>query len=173
MKWCVIIGFALLSAFLFADLLLSRSARPLSGPSVTVPFKHSLHADSIGLDCAACHTGAFAMGKAFMPTKADCMDCHRLPLTERKEIEELDSALSKAPEQPWARLSELPEHVVFHHGVHRAAGVSCADCHGNGYSKDVYGGESFDMKTCLSCHRGESFKEKNFRAAVYCAACHR
>ncbi|MBR1746306.1 MAG: GerW family sporulation protein, partial [Fibrobacter sp.] len=43
-----------------------------------------------------------------------------------------------------------------------------------GAKADVYGGENFSMQMCLACHRGETFKQKNFRrAATYCAACHR
>lgn len=109
------------------------------------------------------------------------MDCHRLPLTENPGIEKLDSALAAAPAYPWEHTPELPEHVVFHHGVHAAAGVECADCHrgfaGGSSQKakaDVYGGDNFNMQMCISCHRGDTFKQKNFkRAATYCAACHR
>lgn len=175
MKWFAIVFFAVVSAFFLADLLLGQGVvrEPYDGVRSEIPFIHALHGDSIGLSCAACHTGANSMAKAFFPTKAECMDCHRLPLTESEGIERLDSALSAAPEQPWTKKSVLPEHVVFHHGVHRAAGVECADCHGNGYAKDSYGGEKFDMRMCLSCHRGETFKEKDFKAPVYCAACHR
>lgn len=137
-----------------------------------VPFDHALHGDSIGLDCAACHTGAKSGARAFMPAKSDCMDCHRLPLTENPGIEKLDSALADAPEHPWKAVSQLPDHVVFHHGVHAAAGVTCADCHGG--NKGVGGSLKIDMKTCLQCHKGETFKERNFKpAATYCAACHR
>ena len=161
-----------------------------------VPFDHSLHGDSIGLDCAACHTGSKSGARAYMPAKSDCMDCHRLPLTEKPGIEKLDSALADAPEHPWKAVSQLPDHVVFHHGVHSAAGVTCADCHGGrgavaravddreaiardakkvpNYERNVYGGLKIDMKTCLQCHKGETFKERNFKpAATYCAACHR
>ena len=113
------------------------------------------------------------------------MDCHRLPLTENPGIEKLDSALAAAPAYPWVHTPELPEHVVFHHGVHAAAGVECADCHRgfvtlspsatrNAAKADMYGGDNFSMQMCIACHRGDSFKQKNFkRAATYCAACHR
>ena len=92
----------------------------------SIPFDHALHGDSIGLDCAACHTGSRASANAFMPSKADCMDCHRLPLTENPGIETLDSMLANADERPWSHKRHLPDHVVFHHGVHAAAGVACA-----------------------------------------------
>ena len=178
---------AAVCAFFLADFLFCQKATPArvgadtSGPS-SIAFFHALHGDSIGLACTACHTGAASAARAYMPAKADCMDCHRLPLTEKPGIEKLDSALAAAPVYPWAHKSKLPEHVVFHHGVHAAAGVQCADCHrsaGRGPAAansmaDVYGGEKFTMQSCLACHRGETSSSKNFkRAATYCAACHR
>ena len=171
-KWMTLV-FCVVFAFFLADFLMGepRVAVHDAGP---VPFNHALHGDSIGMDCTACHTGANARAEAFMPSKADCMDCHRLPLTEKPGIETLDSVLSNADERPWSHKRFLPEHVVFHHGVHHVAGVACSDCHGQGYMNNRYGGEKFDMQTCLKCHRGELFKEKGFKpAATYCAACHR
>lgn len=179
--------FAVVCAFFLADFLFCQKEAPVrvgadtSGPS-SIAFFHALHGDSIGLACTACHTGAASRARAYMPAKADCMDCHRLPLTENPGIEKLDSALAAAPAYPWEHVRELPEHVVFHHGVHTAAGVQCADCHrsaGRGPAKnnsmaDVYGGDRFNMQSCLACHRGETAISKIFkRAATYCAACHR
>lgn len=138
----------------------------------TVPFNHQLHGDSIGLDCVSCHTGSRSGTSALLPTKKDCQDCHRFPLTESDGIEKLNMALNKAPDIPWKKMRLLPEHVFFHHGVHSAAGVRCSDCHG-GVNQNVYGGERLDMKNCLQCHRGETFTERGFKAATYCAACHR
>lgn len=189
MKWICIAFFSMLSAFMLADFLFSQVNTPVRNGSeriegaVYIPFKHALHGKSIGLDCVNCHSGVRSEGHAFFPNKADCMDCHRLPLTENPGIETLDSALASAPDYPWGKTSSLPEHVVFHHGVHYAAGVACDDCHGvrtlgrvngDGYKNDVYGGESFSMQTCVNCHRGVTFAEKGFlKASVECAACHR
>ena len=192
-KWAGFV-FAVVFAFFLADFLFCQKAAPVrvgadtSGPS-SIAFFHALHGDSIGLTCTACHTGAASEARAYMPAKADCMDCHRLPLTENPGIEKLDSALAAAPAYPWVHTPELPEHVVFHHGVHAAAGVECADCHrsfaggssqkagvtrGPAQKADVYGGDNFSMQMCIACHRGDTFKQKNFkRAATYCAACHR
>ena len=181
---------AVVCAFFLADFLFCQKATPVrvgadaGGPN-SIAFLHELHGENIGLDCSHCHTGAASGARAYMPAKADCMDCHRLPLTENPGIEKLDSALAAAPAYPWKHESVLPEHVVFHHGVHAAAGVECADCHRgfvtlspsatrNAAKADMYGGENFSMQMCIACHRGETFKQKNFRrAATYCAACHR
>lgn len=167
------LAFGVVFAFFLADFLMGEPRVPEHAPG-PIPFDHALHGDSIGLDCAACHTGARASANAYMPSKADCMDCHRLPLTENPRIETLDSVLAKADDRPWSHKRILPEHVVFHHGVHAAAGVACSDCHGSNHMQNRYGGEKFDMQSCLKCHRGEAFKEKGFKpAATYCAACHR
>ena len=89
--------FAVVCAFFLADFLFCQKATPVrvgadtSGPS-SIAFFHALHGDSIGLTCTACHTGAASVARAYMPAKADCMDCHRLPLTENPGIEKLDSA---------------------------------------------------------------------------------
>lgn len=178
MKYVAIAILGMISAFLLADFLFGQPPAPVHSASF-IPFKHALHGDSIGLDCSQCHTGARSAAHAFMPAKSDCMDCHRLPLTENPGIVILDSALAQAPSEPWVYKSRLPDHVVFHHGVHAAAGVECADCHGRGtntpgFRNDLYGGEKFNMSMCLACHRGETFKEKKFKpAATYCGACHR
>ena len=168
-RWVVVLFVVVFSMFL-ADFLLEEPAVPERGMS-SIPFDHAIHGDSIGLDCFACHTGARASANAYMPSMADCMDCHRLPMNDKLAEEEMLVELS---EKPWSHKRHLPDHVVFHHGVHAAAGVACADCHGTGYRENRYGGEKFDMQACLKCHRGESFKDRAFKpAATYCAACHR
>ena len=166
---------ALLCGFFLADFLFCQQASEVKNPGI-IPFDHSLHGDSIGLDCSHCHTGVAYQAQAYMPSKADCMDCHRLPLTENPGIERLDSLLTKAEEFPWIHKRVLPEHVVFHHGLHSAAKVLCSDCHGSTekIQQNQYGGEHFTMQMCMDCHSGKSFKDREFkRAAVHCGACHR
>ena len=168
---------ALFCGFFLADFIFRQNPvdTKLAGE---IPFSHGLHGDSIGLDCSLCHTGVKYQAHAYMPSKTDCLDCHRLPLTEGEEAQKLDSILSTAQEYPWNHKKFLPEHVVFHHGVHYAAGVQCGDCHvmhdaGKG-RREQYGGELFSMKMCLDCHSKKTFKDRDFKpAAVYCGACHR
>ncbi|MCF0215850.1 MAG: hypothetical protein HUK21_05205 [Fibrobacteraceae bacterium] len=174
MKYFVVIIVALFSAFIMADLFFAPPAAPLRQGSRF--FRHQLHGENIGLECAACHQGAEVLDHAYMPSKSDCLACHRLPLTEGPMAESLDSAFADDtyPFYNWNVKSKLPEHVVFHHGVHAKAKVSCEDCHGSRYKDDLYGGEKFTMKFCTDCHQGKTFSTKNFRtAAVYCGACHR
>ena len=76
-----------------------------------VPFDHEKHADALGLECSKCHVGAEVGIHAQMPSKADCMDCHNLPLTESAEIEKLDKALLVSSEMPFTFTSLLPSNV--------------------------------------------------------------
>lgn len=175
MKYLMAGILALLCGFFLADFLFCQQASDAknSGP---IPFNHALHGDSIGLDCSHCHTGVADQAHAYMPSKKDCLDCHRLPLTEKPAIEQLDTLLSKAEEFPWTHKKVLPEHVVFHHGLHFAANVQCTDCHGSmeKIHKNLYGGEHFTMQMCMNCHSGKTFEDRGFKkAAIHCGACHR
>lgn len=90
MKYLMAGILALLCGFFLADFLFRQQGSEVKNPGI-IPFDHSLHGDSIGLDCSHCHTGVIYQAHAYMPSKADCMDCHRLPLTENPGIERLDS----------------------------------------------------------------------------------
>lgn len=114
MKYFAVTVLGAIFAFLLADFMLAQPSSPQStslqaslsdagGNATAIAFKHALHGDSIGLDCAHCHTGAKTAAHAYMPSKSDCIDCHRLPLTENPGIETLDSALSVAPSEPWVK----------------------------------------------------------------------
>ena len=175
MKYLMAGLLALLCGFFLADFLFRQQASEVKTPG-NIPFAHALHGDSIGLDCSHCHTGVTYQAHAYLPSKTDCMDCHRLPLTENPGIEKLDSALSRGEEFPWEHKRVLPEHVVFHHGLHFAAGVQCSDSHGSTekIQKNRYGGERFTMQSCLDCHSGKTFEGRGFKkAAIHCGACHR
>ncbi|HHX16194.1 MAG TPA: hypothetical protein GX724_08590 [Fibrobacter sp.] len=158
-----------ISALIFADYLMAPEP-PSRTKKAGVSFLHALHGDSLGLSCEMCHAGSMVGQRAYMPSKQDCMDCHRLPLTESEGIVALDSSLKKAPDYPWSVKSRLPAHVVFHHGVHAKANVSCEVCHSNESDWDRGVPPSVSMNECLACHRGE----KGFPpAATDCASCHR
>ena len=127
MKYLMAGLLALLCGFFLADFLFRQQASEVKTPG-NIPFDHALHGDSIGLDCSHCHTGVTYQAHAYLPSKTDCMDCHRLPLTENPGIEKLDSALSRAEEFPWVHKRVLPEHVVFHHALPcRAAWTAIAE----------------------------------------------
>ena len=75
MKYLMAGLLALLCGFFLADFLFRQPASEVKLPGM-IPFDHSLHGDSIGLDCLHCHAGAAYQAHAYMPSKADCMDCH-------------------------------------------------------------------------------------------------
>ncbi|MCK9183454.1 MAG: cytochrome c3 family protein [Fibrobacteraceae bacterium] len=143
---------------------------PLFTSNSGIAFSHRMHGDTLGLDCAKCHSGARISMRAFMPSKADCMDCHNLPLTDKPGIETLDSLLAKAPAEPFRMETLLPDHVIFHHGVHAKAGVSCETCHGSVEEIDKGRRAEVKMQKCLYCHNGNQGFPK---AATDCARCHR
>ena len=165
-KWAGLV-FAVVFAFFLADFLFCQKAAPVR----------------VGADTSGPNTIAF-LHAGFRYT---CLSLLPLPV-----IVIVSSCRSRTliPHNSERRIPQLRKHVVFHHGVHAAAGVQCADCHrsagtavpanaGRGLVKnnsmaDVYGGDNFTMQSCLACHRGETASSKNFkRAATYCAACHR
>ncbi len=135
-----------------------------------VPFRHEQHGENIGVECGKCHLGAQGGIRAGMPTKADCMDCHHLPLTDSPENTRLEKALAESPDCPFVFESLLPANVVFPHGLHAKAGVSCETCHGSLREIDAGRRPRIQMGECLACHRGErGFSE----SSTDCARCHR
>ncbi len=142
----------------------------VSSKSETIPFDHEKHGENLGIECSKCHPGALAGIRATMPSKADCMDCHNLPLTESPKNQELDRVLPDAQEMPFRSVSLLPRGVVFPHGLHAKAGVGCETCHGS--AKEIDSGKRPDvhMEECMACHLGK----RNFPpASTDCARCHR
>lgn len=171
MKGVAVIGgiVCFVVALIVADFLFTP-AEESSPVNRDIPFSHALHGANIGLDCTHCHSGARSGSNAFFPSKADCMDCHRLPLTEKPGIAKLDSALLKAGEHPWRVESAFPSDVVFHHGIHVHAGLSCESCHGSPEEIDRGRRAPVRMENCVACHR----KEIGTSGAMPdCAWCHR
>ena len=135
-----------------------------------ISFDHEKHGENIGVDCAKCHGGAETGMRALMPAKSDCMDCHNLPLTGTAEDEKLQEALKNASDFPFRFTSLLPANVIFPHGLHTKAGVTCETCHG--CAKEINAGTRaiVRMADCMDCHRGNRGFPK---ASTDCARCHR
>ncbi len=137
-------------------------------PVQPLPFEHATHcdADKGNMACLACHPGAESGAAAGMPTDTHCLDCHRHILADDARLAPLhaaanaDSPLYSGEPLRWRRVHALPGHVHFHHGLHAAKGVSCAECHPNPGS-----GKAMDMKGCLRCHRERALPTD-------CSACH-
>lgn len=138
-----------------------------------IPFSHALHGENLGLDCSKCHPGAYLGIRATMPSRADCMDCHNLPLSESSEIERLAQMLPNASERPFAFESQLPSNVFFPHGLHARISVSCETCHGTPAEIDAGRRPKVRMQECLACHREEQSVRDVSNASSDCARCHR
>ncbi len=137
-------------------------------PGQPVPFEHATHtdADKGNMPCLACHPGAERRAAAGMPLDAHCLDCHRHILPDDARLAPLhaaanpDSPIYSAEPLRWRRVHTLPAHAHFHHGLHAAKGVTCAECHPHpGADK------ALDMSACLRCHRERQLPTD-------CASCH-
>ncbi|GAB4128118.1 MAG: hypothetical protein Kow001_23060 [Acidobacteriota bacterium] len=91
----------------------------------------------------------------------------------------LDHDLRPAgPAQPirWIRVHRLPAFTVFHHGVHDAARIDCAYCHGTITTMErVRQVEGFGMGWCVDCHRqyeGRDLGTGPLHPRTDCGACH-
>jgi hypothetical protein len=157
---------AVLAGFVVMDLWLAGWVSPEPREPGRVPFNHAQHGDSLGVSCVYCHAGVLDKGRAQMPSKFTCLDCHRVPVSTAAGLPALDSALRKAPERPWDRGSRLPDHVRFHHSWHRIAGVDCVQCHGSVADIDAGLRAEVRMASCITCHEKDT-------VSTDCSFCHR
>lgn len=133
-----------------------------------LPFSHATHTavDGVNMQCQGCHTGAEQGGAAGLPHASVCLDCHRHILSNDERLLPLhaaanaDSPIYTGAPLRYVRRAPLPAHVHFHHSLHTAAGISCAECHPTP-DKPV----PHTMDSCLDCHRKQS-------VPTNCDACH-
>jgi Cytochrome c7 and related cytochrome c len=122
-----------------------------------IPFSHSLHAGSIGLDCRFCHAQVEVSENAGMPSAALCLGCHQQVWTGAAILAPLHDSVELGDPIAWASVHRLPGHARFHHGVHVQAGVDCATCHGAVQTMPrTVKVHSMSMGWCLECHRAAS-----------------
>jgi hypothetical protein len=119
-----------------------------------IPFRHDIHAGTLGLDCRFCHSSVEQSATAGMPSANTCLTCHSQIWTGANVLEPLRSSVTLDQPVRWSSVHRLPEHAYFHHAVHVAANISCATCHGavETMSRTVKT-ETLSMGWCLSCHR--------------------
>ncbi len=76
----------------------------------------------------------------------------------------------------WTRVHRLPAFTVFHHGVHHAARIDCAYCHGAVNTMErVRQAEDLGMGWCVDCHRqyeGRTSAAGPLHPRTDCGACH-
>jgi hypothetical protein len=162
----VMVVTSLIVVFLVRETTLSPTAQP--APEQPIDFPHELHVKSLGLDCTFCHRTATTEASAGMPALQQCMFCHQVvqPATNT-EIQKLVTAWNAGKPVDWARVYQLPDHVVFVHEAHLNAGVTCATCHGDVASMtQIRQVRDLRMGDCIACHM-------KMNAPTECATCHR
>ncbi len=83
------------------------------------------------------------------------MNCHLVVRADSPHIKKVQEAFRSGKAIEWVRVHELPDHVLFPHKRHLAAGLDCVNCHGDIGSMDVVEQVSpLTMGWCLDCHRG-------------------
>src|SRR5262245_10797471 len=128
-------------------------------PIQTVPFKHSIHVDQLGLDCRYCHSAVEKSWYSNVPAAATCMNCHNQVLKDDPRLALVrESAVTGKP-IPWVQIHKLPDFVYFNHSVHVNRGVSCFHCHDRiDLMDEVRQAQPLSMSFCLDCHRDPAKK---------------
>ena len=118
-----------------------------------VPFSHEHHAGGLKIDCRYCHDTVETSPVAGLPPTHTCMSCHSQIWTDEEMLQPVVRSLVEGQPIRWNRVTEVPDFVYFHHGVHVNAGVGCDTCHGPVDTMPLtYRAETFSMSWCLDCH---------------------
>jgi Cytochrome c7 and related cytochrome c len=123
-------------------------------PGQPVQFSHRHHAGELRIDCRFCHATVETSAFAGMPSTQTCLSCHSQIFTNTPMLQPvIESAVRNVPLQ-WSRVTHLPDHVFFDHGIHVNKGVGCTTCHGEvGQMALMAKAEPMTMRWCLDCHR--------------------
>lgn len=129
-------------------------------PVQPVRFSHTLHADTLKMDCTACHTAAHRSARAGLPDTKSCMGCHQHILPDSPLIAPLRQAAD--PLYPgytgepirWVMVNRLSGHAYFNHMAHLNRGIGCTSCHGDAAGMErIRAPRDARMRWCLDCHR--------------------
>jgi hypothetical protein len=133
-----------------------------------ISFNHKKHAEQ-GLACDACHRFFKTQTFSGIPDLATCLECHKEPVTQSPQEEEIRQFHKKGQEIPWRRIYEQPDHVFFSHRRHVVLGkIPCASCHGSiGQSEQPPAKPwvKMTMNWCMECHTKRKVTND-------CLACH-
>ena len=123
-------------------------------PPQPVFFSHRHHAGELRIDCRFCHASVESSAFAGMPTTQTCLVCHSQVFADTAMLKPVVESLAADKPLQWNKVTRLPDHVYFNHGVHLAKGVSCIACHGElGRMALTAKARPLDMRECLGCHR--------------------
>ncbi|MCB5175717.1 cytochrome c3 family protein [Microvirga lenta] len=119
-----------------------------------VPFRHDLHAGSLGIDCRYCHSTVERAADAGMPSAQTCMTCHSQVWVGASVLEPVRSSFALGQPLTWTSVHRLPDFAYFNHAAHVTNGVACETCHGrvDQMTKTVKT-QTLSMGWCLDCHR--------------------
>jgi len=141
-------------------------------PDQPLKFSHEVHYEQNGIDCLYCHMPARAGKSAGFPATGICMNCHAVILEGSRsgsfEISQLSGYHTNRVPIPWIRVSNLPDHVYFHHALHYVSGgIECRECHGSLQESHRARQETeLSMGWCLDCHatrKSGSFEGEYYR----------
>jgi hypothetical protein len=119
-----------------------------------VPFRHDLHAGSLGIDCRFCHSTVERAADAGMPSAQTCMSCHSQVWVGASALEPVRTSLALDQPIRWTSVHRLPDFAHFHHAAHVQQGVACETCHGRvDRMPQTVKVHTMSMGWCLDCHR--------------------
>lgn len=116
-------------AVILTFVLSSWFGRPVfgfdEGPDQPIAFPHTVHVESLGLDCTFCHRNVTEGAAATIPAVGLCLTCHKTVGDGLTEVEKLRAEFEAGRAIDWVRVHRLPDHVHFVHEAHifRFSGV--------------------------------------------------
>jgi hypothetical protein len=119
-----------------------------------IPFSHTHHVGSMGIECRYCHTGVENSQHAMVPPTKTCMNCHSQIWINSSTLEPVRESYRTNESIKWTKVNDLPDFVYFNHSIHIKKGVGCETCHGRVDRMPLmYQQASLEMRWCLDCHR--------------------
>jgi Cytochrome c7 and related cytochrome c/Class III cytochrome C family len=154
----------MMTAILLASFVLAQTQT--AAPRQPIAYSHQLHAGTLKLKCAMCHTNPNPGEMMKFPAAAVCMQCHSAVKTESPEIQKLAAAAKADKEIKWVRVYEIPSYVNFSHRSHLETGNKCEECHGKVPERaQLFKEGDISMGGCMNCHRLK-------KASIDCVYCH-
>jgi hypothetical protein len=119
-----------------------------------VPFSHTHHVGSMGIDCRYCHSTVETSAYANIPPTKTCMNCHSQIWVNSPTLEPVRASYRTDQSIPWVKVHDLPDFVYFNHSIHVKKGVGCETCHGRVDQMALMNQKNnLEMRWCLDCHR--------------------
>ena len=136
------------------------------GPDQPVTYSHKVHAGTLKLKCAMCHTNPDPGEMMKFPAVSTCMGCHASVKTGSAEIQKIAAVAAAKQQIKWARVYQIPSYVSFSHRSHLETGSTCSECHADVAVRDALFKEGdISMGGCMTCHRLK-------KASIDCTYCH-